>query len=81
VSEDILPDRRKTFENGFSPLGNLGDADTSVFGRVPVLPQLNNAFDNEPSARPFQDVGLDGMNDQDERLFYSKYLQWFHLLF
>jgi cell surface protein SprA len=74
VSEDILPDRRKTFENGFSPLGNLGDADTSVFGRVPVLPQLNNAFDNEPSARPFQDVGLDGMNDQDERLFYSKYL-------
>jgi cell surface protein SprA len=74
VSEDILPDRRKTFENGFSPSGNLGDADTSVFGRVPLLPQLNNAFDNEPTARPFQDVGLDGLNDDDERLFYKDYL-------
>lgn len=74
ISEDILPDNRKFFENGISPVGNQRDMDTSLFGRVPILPQLNNAFDNEPSARERQDIGLDGMNDDDERSFYKNYL-------
>ena len=81
VSEDILPDRRKVFENGFNPQGKLDDLDTSSFGRVPVLPQLNSAFDNEPAARPLQDVGLDGMNDDDERSFYAQYLSNLQSLF
>ena len=76
ISEDILPDRRKTFENGFNPQGELGDLDTSSFGRVPLLPQLNSAFDNTPASRPFQDLGLDGLNDEDERTFFdSTYLR------
>jgi cell surface protein SprA len=76
VSEDILPDRRKTFENGFNPQGELADVDTATFGRVPILPQLNSAFDNEPASRNFQDLGLDGLNDEAERSFYdSSYLK------
>ena len=81
ISEDILPDRRKSFENGFNPQGGLEDVDTSIFGRVPELPQLNNAFDNEPAARPFQDLGLDGLNDDAERDFHVKYLDSLKTLF
>lgn len=75
ISEDILPDNRKTFENGLSPTGELRDIDSTSFGRVPVLPQLNNAFDNEPSARGFQDIGLDGLNDEAEREHFKNYLK------
>ncbi len=74
VSEDILPDRRKVFENGFNTKGDTTDLDRSTFGRVPLLPQINNAFDNEPSARPLQDIGLDGMNDDEERAFNKSFL-------
>ena len=74
ISEDILPDRRKTFENGFNPSGEIKDIDTSLYGRVPILPQLNNAFDNEPDSRQYQDLGLDGLNDQDERSFDTAYM-------
>ena len=73
VSEDILPDRRKSFENGLNPKGNIQDVDTSLYGRVPILPQLNNAFDNDPDARQYQDLGLDGINDFDERTFDTVY--------
>src|SRR5690606_1546659 len=53
ISEDILPDRRKSFENGFPKDGGQTTIDESQFGRVPTLPQINNAFDNEPATRPF----------------------------
>lgn len=76
VSEDILPDRRKFHENGMPKQGGLGNTvDESFFGRVPLLPQINLAFDNDPASRPFQDVGLDGLTDDQEREFYkTKYL-------
>jgi cell surface protein SprA len=72
ISEDILPDRRKSFENGFPKDGNQATVDESQFGRVPTLPQINNAFDNEPATRPFQDLGIDGLNDEEERAFYQE---------
>ncbi|MES2618158.1 MAG: cell surface protein SprA [Bacteroidota bacterium] len=81
VSEDILPDRRKSFENGFDPKGNHADEDVSTFGKVPLLPQINNAFDNEPSARPFQDLGIDGLNDEDERQIFAKYVDTMRQLY
>ncbi len=74
VSEDILPDNRKCFENGFNPKGLHTDEDESIFGKVPILPQINNAFDNEPASREFQDNGLDGMNDDDERIHFKHFL-------
>lgn len=81
VSEDILPDRRKSFENGSSPKGELKDMDSSSFGYVSNLPQLNNAFDNEPDARPYQDLGLDGLNDDQERYFRDSFLNQLKLNF
>lgn len=35
----------------------------------------NHGFDNNSQARRYQDVGLDGMNDEDERIFYAAYLE------
>lgn len=73
ISEDILPDRRKSFENGFPKNATATNTiDPSSFGFVPLLPQINFAFDNDPASRPFQDVGLDGLNDAQEREFYRQ---------
>ncbi len=42
---------------------------------VPANPlQVTNAFSNEPDDRQYQDVGLDGLTDDDERTKFSTYL-------
>ena len=71
VSEDILPDRRKSFENGLPTTANSNETDTTDFGIIATTPQINFAFDNNPTARTFQDVGLDGMNDEQEIAFHD----------
>ena len=40
--------------------------------RVPTSYSIVDAFDNDPLAREFQDVGLDGLRDEDERLFFKE---------
>jgi cell surface protein SprA len=71
VSEDVLKDRRNSYENGL-PVGPVvDDVDTTIWGRVPSTSQTYFAFDQGIS---WQDVGLDGMNDVDERSFNQGYL-------
>ena len=69
VSEDILKDSRKSFENGLPIDGGELNVDTTIWGKVPTIQSLVNAFDNESSSRQNQDVGYDGMDDDLERLF------------
>ena len=76
VSEDILRDGRKSYENGLPTSAEIKNVDTTIWGRVPTLQALVNAFDNDIAARPFQDVGYDGLSDEDERSFFNdNYLQ------
>lgn len=76
VSEDILRDGRKSFENGLPTSSTVQNVDSTDWGRVPTLQALVNAFDNEPTSRAFQDVGYDGLSDTDERSFFAlDYLQ------
>ena len=75
VSEDILRDGRKSFENGLPTTAELINVDTTAWGRVSIQQSLVNAFDNTPASRRYQDVGLDGMSDGDERAFFSEYLE------
>lgn len=75
ISEDILKDGRKSLENGMPTDGNFSHIDTTVWGRVPKTQPLIQAFDNNPSARALQDIGLDGLNDEDERSHFSSFLQ------
>jgi cell surface protein SprA len=71
ISEDILRDSRELAENGLPGTANANTFDNTAWGRVPkVLPPVN-AFDNDPSARALQDVGLDGMGDEDERSWFK----------
>ncbi len=49
--------------------------DNTVWGRVPANPlQVTNAFSNEAQDRQYQDVGLDGLTDQEERIKFAAYL-------
>ncbi len=74
VSEDILKDSRKSFENGFpTDESNLNTVNT-IWGRIPTVQSVVNAFDNDPEARTFQDIGLDGLSDAQEQAFFVSYL-------
>ena len=74
VSEDVLKDGQKSFENGLPTSTDLTTAyfDSTNFGRVPLTQSLVNAFDINQAARPFQDVGLDGLDNQDEQSFFNR---------
>ncbi len=75
ISEDILRDSRKSFENGLPGSPDVKNVDTTAWGRVPTVQAVVNAFDNAPESRLYQDVGLDGLRDPDEDTFFKDYLQ------
>ncbi len=78
ISEDVLRDGRKSFENGLPKSGNVtASIDSTSWGRVSNSINLVNAFDNDPEARADQDVGFDGLGDGGERTFFVEYLNWF----
>ncbi len=71
ISEDILRDSRKSFENGLPSGPDVVNVDTTIWGRVPTLQSLVESFDNQAGTRKYQDVGYDGLSDEDERSFFS----------
>ena len=82
VSEDVLKDGYKSFENGLPISSTAEDVITTAWGRVPTNFSIVEAFDNDPLSREFQDVGLDGLNNNDERLFFeSNYIQQIESLY
>ncbi|HVS94439.1 MAG TPA: cell surface protein SprA [Mucilaginibacter sp.] len=75
ISEDILQDGQKSLENGIPVNGDLSQVDTTVWGRVAKNQPVVNAFDNNPASRVVQDIGLDGLNDAEERSMFSGTVQ------
>lgn len=75
ISEDILKDSRKFFENGLPSVDSLQDqVAMTQWGRVPISPQITTAFDADPERRSQQDIGLDGLTNEDEINFFADYL-------
>ncbi len=75
ISEDILKDSRKFFENGLpGPANPNRPVDTTVWSRVPIGQQITRAFDNDLATRQLQDVGLDGFDDEGEAIHYANWL-------
>ena len=76
ISEDILKDGRRFYENGLPTPNIPAITQTSVWGRSPINPiQLTQAFSNDPSDRAYQDLGFDGLNDDTERIQRTTYLK------
>lgn len=75
ISEDLLRDGRKVYENGLPTGPEPINVDTTIWGLVPTIQALVPAFDNELSARQYQDVGYDGLTNEVERsFFFDNYL-------
>ncbi len=78
ISEDILRDDQRFFENGLGTTQqesqDLTDDTLSPWGRVipNSVPYLLDAFDNNPETREYQDVGLDGLANQQEATFFQQ---------
>ena len=66
VSEDILKDGKKFYENGLPANGNTYSYEETVWGRIPTNTSLVYAFDNNNDSRKQQDVGLNGLSSADE---------------
>jgi cell surface protein SprA len=81
ISEDILKDGQKSFENGLptgGPDANGEYANTDVvktaWGYMPTSQIIVVAFDNDINTRLNQDVGLDGLRNDLEADFFKDYI-------
>ncbi|MDO7173434.1 cell surface protein SprA [Mariniflexile sp. AS56] len=67
ISEDIIKDGRKMYENGLPKDGNIDLLPVTAWGTViPQNQSLVYAFDTTGEERTNQDVGYDGYDDAEE---------------
>ena len=74
ISEDILKDDRKMFENGLPEDGVQipgSNVEITPWSSIPKNQSLLYAFTESDAARENQDLGLDGINDGDEATKYG----------
>lgn len=76
ISEDVIKDGRYNFENGLKV--NSGDRgpenEETPWGKVTKQQFVTNAFQNTEGALEKQDVGLDGLNNTEERTKFAPFL-------
>ena len=77
VSEDILKDGLKSYENGL-PTNEMDTAylKTTQWGKVSTQTSMTYAFDNAAGSRVKQDVGMNGIPTSEEKNFptYQTYV-------
>jgi cell surface protein SprA len=69
ISEDILADSQKQYENGLPGDGIKIPNDNvveTIWGNIPRNPSILYAFSADATERSNQDIGLDGLNDNEE---------------
>lgn len=76
VSEDILKDGLKAYENGLPTDDDESFVRTTTWGKVSTQTSMTYAFDNIAGSRVRQDVGLNGINTEEEKTFpaYKEYV-------
>lgn len=72
ISEDVLKDSRRSFENGLPGSSTVENVDTTSWGRVSNTIELVDVFNSDESSRQYQDAGIDGLNDADESSFFKQ---------
>lgn len=75
ISEDVLKDGRKQYENGLPPNEGTQNTTPTVWGQVPTNQALVYAFDTEGQQRTNQDVGYDGIDDAAEAAMFPSFAQ------
>ena len=75
ISEDIIKDNRHGFENGLPADGDTIKSHRTAWGRVTTEQFLTNSFDNSTEARFNQDIGLDGVRNDEEPIFFKDFIQ------
>ena len=70
VSEDILHDGKKFYESGM-PVDGSQAWTTTQWGKIPTQTTITYAFATTKGSRALQDVGFNGLNDEEERNFPS----------
>jgi|TARA_R100000479_G_scaffold174871_1_gene124333 cell surface protein SprA len=73
ISEDILKDGRKQYENGLPEDGGDDNTIPTIYGKVPTNQSLVYTFDTEGQQRTNQDIGYDGINDADETTMFPEF--------
>ncbi|MDO1513485.1 cell surface protein SprA [Maribacter confluentis] len=66
ISEDILRDGKKQYENGLPGVDSNDFVAPTAWGEVPATQSLVYAFDASEQNRNLQDIGYDGLNDINE---------------
>ena len=70
VSEDILRDGKKFYESGM-PVDGSSNFTYTQWGKIPTQSTVTYAFATTSGSRALQDVGFNGLNDEEERAFQS----------
>lgn len=66
ISEDLLADGLKSYENGLPTDTNTSGSILNEWGRIATTPSLGYSFDTNPAARLAQDAGLNGLSSAEE---------------
>ena len=70
VSEDILRDGKKFYESGLPVDGNQSWT-TTQWGKIPTQTTVTYAFATTKGSRALQDLGFNGLNNEEEQKFAS----------
>ncbi len=73
ISEDVLKDGRKQYENGLPDDGGDTNTTTTNWGKVPTNQSLVYTFDTDGQERINQDIGLDGLDNSAEAAKFSAF--------
>ena len=74
VSEDVLCDGKKFYESGM-PVDGTSSFEQTQWGKIPLQATQTYAFATTSGSRQLQDVGLNGLTDEEERS-YGAYAEW-----
>jgi cell surface protein SprA len=66
ISEDVLKDGRKQYENGLPKDASTINTIPTNFGKVPTNQSLIYVYDTQGQERTNQDIGYDGLSDGEE---------------
>jgi cell surface protein SprA len=70
ISEDVLRDGKKFYESGL-PVDGSSSYVYTQWGKIPTQATVTYAFATTSGSRALQDLGLNGLNDDEEREFES----------